>query len=178
VTGFHPQWKDLVYPIVADRSEGARIWDLDGNAYIDLLGCFGANLLGYRSAALTEAMHAQLDRGIEVGPQHPLAAEVAELISEFTGHARVGFCNTGSEAVMGAMRVARTVTGRKTIALFTHSYHGIFDEGSCAVPASCARWRRRPASWRTRSRTCWCWTTPRRLRCRCCANAATNSRRS
>ncbi len=128
VTGFHPQWKDLVYPIVADRSEGARIWDLDGNAYIDLLGCFGANLLGYRNAALTEAMHAQLDRGIEVGPQHPLAAEVAELISEFTGHARVGFCNTGSEAVMGAMRVARTVTGRKTIALFTHSYHGIFDE--------------------------------------------------
>jgi amino acid adenylation domain-containing protein len=128
VTGFNPQWKDLVYPIVAERSEGAQIWDLDGNAYIDLLGCFGANLLGYRTPALTAAMHAQLDRGIEVGPQHPLAAEVAELISEFTGHARVGFCNTGSEAVMGAMRVARTVTGRKTIAIFTHSYHGIFDE--------------------------------------------------
>jgi amino acid adenylation domain-containing protein len=128
VTGFNPLWKDLVYPIVADRSDGARIWDIDGNEYIDLLSGFGANLLGYRPKAVIAAMHAQIDRGIEVGPQHPLAAEVAELISEFTGHARVGFCNTGSEAVMGAMRVARTVTGRKTIAIFTNSYHGIFDE--------------------------------------------------
>ncbi|MES2092028.1 MAG: aminotransferase class III-fold pyridoxal phosphate-dependent enzyme, partial [Pseudomonadota bacterium] len=65
---------------------------------------------------------------IEVGPQHPLAADVADLISEFTGMERVAFCNTGSEAVMGAMRIARTVTGRKTIAIFTNSYHGIFDE--------------------------------------------------
>lgn len=128
VTGFHPLWKDLVYPIVAERSEGARVWDLDGNAYIDLLSCFGGNLLGYQREAIVTAMHAQIDRGLEVGPQHPLAAEVAELISEFTGHARVGFCNTGSEAVMGAMRIARTVTGRKTIAIFTNSYHGIFDE--------------------------------------------------
>jgi amino acid adenylation domain-containing protein len=128
VTGFNPLWKDLVYPIVADRSDGARIWDIDGNDYIDLLSCFGANLLGYQPKALVAAMHAQLDRGLEVGPQHPLAAEVADLISEFTGHARVGFCNTGSEAVMGAMRIARTVTGRKTIAIFTNSYHGIFDE--------------------------------------------------
>ncbi len=128
VTGFNPLWKDLVYPIVADRSDGARVWDLDGNEYIDLLSCFGANLLGYQPKALVAAMRAQLDRGLEVGPQHPLAAEVADLISEFTGHARVGFCNTGSEAVMGAMRIARTVTGRKTIAIFTNSYHGIFDE--------------------------------------------------
>jgi len=128
VTGFNPLWKDLVYPIVADRSDGAQVWDVDGNAYIDLLSCFGANLLGYQPKALVAAMHAQLDSGLEVGPQHPLAAEVADLISEFTGHARVGFCNTGSEAVMGAMRIARTVTGRKTIAIFTNSYHGIFDE--------------------------------------------------
>jgi amino acid adenylation domain-containing protein len=128
VTGFNPLWKDLVYPIVADRSDGARIWDIDGNAYIDLLSGFGANLLGYQPAPVVAALHAQLDRGLEVGPQHPLAASVADLISEFTGHARVGFCNTGSEAVMGAMRMARTVTGRKTIAIFTHSYHGIFDE--------------------------------------------------
>jgi amino acid adenylation domain-containing protein len=128
VTGFNPLWKDLVYPIVAERSDGARVWDIDGNAYIDLLSCFGANLLGYQPKALVAAMHEQLDRGLEVGPQHPLAAEVADLISEFTGHARVGFCNTGSEAVMGAMRIARTVTGRKTIAIFTNSYHGIFDE--------------------------------------------------
>lgn len=128
VTGFNPLWKDLVYPIVVDRSNGARLWDLDGNEYIDLLSCFGGNLLGYQPPSVVAAMHEQLDRGLEVGPQHPLAAEVAQLISSFTGMQRVGFCNTGSEAVMGAMRVARTVTGRKTIAIFSNSYHGIFDE--------------------------------------------------
>ncbi len=128
VTGFNPQWKDLVYPIVADRSDGARIWDIDGNEYIDLLSCFGANFLGYKREDVTQAMIDQLHKGIEVGPQHPLAADVAQLISEFTGMERVAFCNTGSEAVMGAMRIARTVTGRKKIAIFNNSYHGIFDE--------------------------------------------------
>ncbi|MDE2400635.1 MAG: amino acid adenylation domain-containing protein [Burkholderiales bacterium] len=128
VTGFNPLWKDLVYPIVADRSKGAHVWDIDGNEYIDLLSCFGANLLGYQPDSVIQAMKDQLDAGIEVGPQHPIAAEVAQLISELTGMERVAFCNTGSEAVMGAMRIARTVTGRKTIAIFTNSYHGIFDE--------------------------------------------------
>ena len=106
VTGFNPLWKDLVYPIVVDRSKGAHLWDLDGNQYIDLLSCFGANLLGYQPDELLKAMVDQLHAGIEVGPQHPLAAEVAKLISEFTGMERVAFCNTGSEAVMGAMRTA------------------------------------------------------------------------
>ena len=128
VTGFNPLWKDLVYPIVVDRSKGASLWDLDGNEYIDLLSCFGGNLLGYQPADVIEALGQQLQLGLEVGPQHPMAAEVAHLISEFTGMERVGFCNTGSEAVMGAMRIARTVTGRKTIAIFSNSYHGIFDE--------------------------------------------------
>jgi amino acid adenylation domain-containing protein len=128
VTGFNPLWKDLVYPIVAERSKGAHVWDLDGNQYIDLLSCFGANFLGYQPESVIKAMHDQLEKGIEVGPQHPLSAEVAQLIAEFTGMQRVAFCNTGSEAVMGAMRIARTVTGKKTIAIFTNSYHGIFDE--------------------------------------------------
>ncbi len=128
VTGFNPLWKDLVYPIVVDRSKGASLWDLDGNEYIDLLSCFGANMLGYQPDDVLAAMHKQLDLGLEVGPQHPLSADVARLISSFTGMERVAFCNTGSEAVMGAMRIARTVTGRKKIAIFTNSYHGIFDE--------------------------------------------------
>ena len=128
VTGFNPLWKDLVYPIVVNRSAGASLWDLDGNEYIDLLSCFGGNLLGYQAPDVIEAMSQQLQLGLEVGPQHPMAAEVAQLISGFTGMERVGFCNTGSEAVMGAMRIARTVTGRKTIAIFSNSYHGIFDE--------------------------------------------------
>ncbi|MDE2342052.1 MAG: amino acid adenylation domain-containing protein [Betaproteobacteria bacterium] len=128
VTGFNPLWKELVYPITVARSRGARLWDVDGNEYIDLLNGFGVNFLGYQPAFVTDALHAQVDTGMEIGPQHPLTAEVAQLISDMTGMARVAFCNTGSEAVMGAMRIARTVTGRKTIVIFKDSYHGIFDE--------------------------------------------------
>ncbi len=128
VTGFNPLWKEVTYPIVVDRSKGARLWDLDGNEYIDLLNGFGANFLGYQPDYIVDALKTQLDSGIEIGPQHPLSADVAKLISEMTGMSRVAFCNTGSEAVMGAMRIARTVTGRKTIVIFKDSYHGIFDE--------------------------------------------------
>ena len=128
VTGFNPLWKELVYPIVVERSKGARLWDVDGNEYVDCLNAFGANFLGYQPDYVVDALKRQVDAGFEVGPQHPLTAEVAELIAGMTGMQRVAFCNTGSEAVMGAMRIARTVTGRKTIAIFTHSYHGIFDE--------------------------------------------------
>nr|WP_256488973.1 non-ribosomal peptide synthetase/type I polyketide synthase [Dyella lutea] len=128
VTGFNPLWKELTYPIVAERSEGARLWDVDGNEYIDLLNGFGVNFLGYQPKFVVDALHTQLDTGLEIGPQHPLTAEVSQLISEMTGMPRVAFCNTGSEAVMGAMRMARTVTGRQTIVVFRDSYHGIFDE--------------------------------------------------
>ena len=128
VTGFNPLWKDLVYPLVVERSQGCHMWDLDGNRFIDLLASFGANFLGYQPPDLVEAMVEQLHNGIELGPQHPLSAEVVELISDFTGMERVAFCNTGSEAVVGALRIARTVTGRKTVAIFTNSYHGIVDE--------------------------------------------------
>ena len=128
VTGFNPLWKELTYPIVVERSSGARLWDLDGHEYIDVLNGFGVNFLGYQPDYVTAALHEQIDAGIEIGPQHPLTAEVAQLISDMTGLPRVAFCNTGSEAVMGAMRIARTVTGRKTIVIFKDSYHGIFDE--------------------------------------------------
>ena len=128
VTGFNPLWKELTYPIVVERSSGARMWDLDGREYIDLLNGFGVNFLGYQPDYIKAALHEQIDAGIEIGPQHPLTAEVAQLISDMTGMQRVAFCNTGSEAVMGAMRIARTVTGRKTIVIFKDSYHGIFDE--------------------------------------------------
>ena len=128
VTGFNPLWKELVYPIVVQRSKGARMWDVDGHEYIDLLNGFGANFLGYQPDFIADALVDQINAGMEIGPQHPLTADVAQLISDMTGMPRVAFCNTGSEAVMGAMRIARTVTGRKTIVIFKDSYHGIFDE--------------------------------------------------
>ncbi len=128
VTGFKPAIKELVYPVVVTRSKGARVWDLDGNEYVDVLSGFGCNYFGWQPDFINDAVKLQLDTGLEIGPQTPLAAEVARLVCEFTGFDRAGFCNTGSEAVMGCMRIARTVTGRDTIAIFTGSYHGIFDE--------------------------------------------------
>ncbi len=128
VTGFRPAIKELVYPIVIQRSKGQHVWDLDGNQYVDTLNGFGCNLFGWQPDFVTAAVKEQLDTGHEIGPQSPLAAECARLFSELTGQERVAFCNTGSEAVMGAMRIARTVTGRTKIALFSGSYHGIFDE--------------------------------------------------
>ena len=112
----------------SSRSAGCSLWDLDGNEYIDLVSGFGSSLFGYAPPFVREAVSAQLETGIEIGPQSPLAGEVAKLICEFTGMERATFCNTGSEAVMAALRVARTVTGRDKIALFSGSYHGIFDE--------------------------------------------------
>jgi glutamate-1-semialdehyde aminotransferase/acyl carrier protein len=128
VSGFNPLIKELVYPIIVNRSSGSRVWDIDGNEYIDMVNGFGANLLGHSPGFITEAIHHQLLQGIEIGPQHPLAGEVAELICEFSGLERAVFCNTGSEAVLGAMRISRTVTGRDKIVVFADDYHGMFDE--------------------------------------------------
>lgn len=128
VTGFKPALKELIYQAVVNRSEGCRMWDIDGNEYVDVLNGFGSNFLGYGNPLVMKASHDQLNSGIELGPQHPLAGEMASLICEFTGYDRAGLCNTGSEAVLGAMRIARTVTGRSTIVCFNGSYHGINDE--------------------------------------------------
>lgn len=126
--GFRLQWKDLVYPIVTVRSQGSRLWDLDGNEYIDVVNGYGPIMLGHSPGFVLEAVAAQLHSGFETGPQTALAGEVAALIAELTGMERVTFCNTGSEAVIAAFRVARTVTGRDKIVIFTGDYHGMFDE--------------------------------------------------
>ncbi len=128
VNGFRPLLKEIVYQIVIERSKGAHLWDLDGNEYVDALNGFGMSLFGWQPDFVLEAVRRQLDLGYEIGPQHPLSGEVARLICEITGHDRAALCNTGSEAVLGALRIARTVTGRSTVVLFNGSYHGIIDE--------------------------------------------------
>ena len=128
VSGFRSQWKEMVYPIVTVKSQGSRLWDVDGNEYIDILNGFGPIMFGHAPRFVTEAVERQLQDGFEIGPQTPLAGKVADLVCELTGMERATFCNTGSEAVMAAMRVARTVTGRKKVVLFSGSYHGAFDE--------------------------------------------------
>lgn len=128
VSGFSPTFKELVYPIVTKRSKGSRLWDIDDNEYVDMLNGFGSNFFGFSAPFVSEAIKAQIDKGIEIGPQHELAGEVAEMICKVTNFDRVAFCNTGSEAVLGALRIARTVTGKNLAAMFVGAYHGIFNE--------------------------------------------------
>ena len=128
VAGFRPAWKEMVYPLITERARGSRIWDVDGNEYIDIVNGYGCIMFGHSPEFVVEAARRQLDLGVAIGPQTPLASEVAELIVELTGNERVTFCNTGSEAVMAAIRVARTVTGRDKFVYFTGDYHGTFDE--------------------------------------------------
>ncbi|SDP71664.1 amino acid adenylation domain-containing protein [Mucilaginibacter sp. OK268] len=128
VSGFRPLTKEVVYPLVVNRSKGSHVWDIDGNEYIDALNGFGSNFLGYQTDYLKKAVQEQVEKGYEIGPQHELAGEVCKLITEFTNFDRAALCNTGSEAVLGAMRIARTVTGRSLIVAFSGSYHGINDE--------------------------------------------------
>lgn len=126
--GFNRLWKEMVYPIVIDRSRGCHLQDIDGNEYIDILNGFGPNFLGHSPPFVSEALKAQIERGIEVGPQTPLAGEAAKLFCELTGMDRVSWVNTGSEAVQAAIRLSRTYTGRNKIVVFSGDYHGNFDE--------------------------------------------------
>lgn len=128
VSGFRPETKEMTYPIVVKKSEGQYLWDLNDNTYIDMLCGFGSNFFGNKNTQIINAMQEQLKQGIEVGPQHSLTLDTARLVSELTGNERVAFCNTGSEAVLGAIRIARTVTARKKIVSFAGSYHGINDD--------------------------------------------------
>jgi glutamate-1-semialdehyde aminotransferase/acyl carrier protein len=129
VSGFKPLTKELIYPLVIKKSSGNKMWDLDGNEYIDVLNGFGSCMFGHQPDFIKEALKEQIESGYEVGPQHPLAGEVCDLLCEFTDHERTALCNTGSEAVLGAMRIARTATGRSLVVAFSGSYHGINDEG-------------------------------------------------
>lgn len=119
--------KEISYPIVGKRSFGSKIWDVDDNEYIDLIMGYGANLFGHNPPFIKQAIEEQLDLGIHLGTQSEVAGEVAELICELTQMERVAFSNTGTEAIMTAIRLARTVTNRTKIALFSGSYHGHFD---------------------------------------------------
>jgi len=125
--GFRPLLKEMVYPILAENAEGARITDIDGNTYLDFTMGFGAHFFGHAPEFITRAIKAQLDRGMPIGPQSPMAGRVAELIGELTGHARVAFCNSGTEATMTAVRIARAKTGRAKLVIFRNSFHGTFD---------------------------------------------------
>jgi iturin family lipopeptide synthetase A len=125
--GFRPDLKEITYPIVFKEAHGSRFKDLDGNEYLDFSMGFGVNLFGHSPRFIEDAIQSQLKDGMAVGPQSELAGKVAELACEMTGLERMAFCNSGTEAVMTAMRLARAATGSETIVIFEGAYHGHFD---------------------------------------------------
>ncbi|PHN02492.1 amino acid adenylation protein [Flavilitoribacter nigricans DSM 23189 = NBRC 102662] len=125
--GFSQTNKELTYTLVSDRMQGAYVEDIDGERYIDLTMGFGSILFGHDYAPVREAITAQLRNSWSVGPISPLAGELAREICATTGVERVAFFNSGTEAVMVAMRMAKAITKKKYIVFFKGAYHGTFD---------------------------------------------------
>jgi amino acid adenylation domain-containing protein/non-ribosomal peptide synthase protein (TIGR01720 family) len=128
VAGFRPETRSMLYPIVGARGAGSHMVDVDGNEYVDIAMGFGVQLFGHTPPFLADAIVRHIsDRGLFIGPQAHLAGDVAQRLCRLTGNARATFCNSGTEAVMTALRLARHATGRRRIAMFQGSYHGHFD---------------------------------------------------
>lgn len=112
-----------VSPYFIQRGEGSRVWDLDGNEYIDFINGLAAITLGYGDPDVNRAVHAQLDHGVIYSLPHPLETEVAERIIDMVPCAEmVRFGKNGSDATSGAIRLARAFTGRDRVAFC--GYHG------------------------------------------------------
>lgn len=124
---FRLESKEIAYPIIGAQSKGPYFWDVDGNQYVDVAMGFGVNYFGHNPEFIRKALAERLEQGIQVGPESHLAGECAQLIHELTGVDRVTFCNSGTEAVMTAIRIARAATGKSRIVMFSGAYHGHSD---------------------------------------------------
>lgn len=115
------------YPRFLDRGLGSRVWDVDGKEYIDLIGSWGPLILGHCCEVVEQAVSEAIRKGLSFGA--PTAAEVdmAELVCDMTGIQMVRMVNSGTEAVMSALRLARGATGRSKIIKFAGCYHGHTD---------------------------------------------------
>jgi glutamate-1-semialdehyde 2,1-aminomutase len=117
------------YPIFMERGRGSRIFDVDGNEYIDWMMAFGALPLGHAHPEVVEAIAEAAASGAHFATATPVELEVAELIQKIVPNAeRVRFANTGTEAMMAAIRLARGVTGRPKLLKFEGHYHGWHDD--------------------------------------------------
>jgi glutamate-1-semialdehyde aminotransferase/acyl carrier protein len=125
--GFRPSIKEMLYPIVAERGQGARLWDVDGNEYVDLTLGWGVHLLGHNPPVVTAALRERMELGFVLAPRTELVEEVAAGLLALTGMERVAFLNSGTEAVMTALRIARVATGRDDVVVFSTAYHGHAD---------------------------------------------------
>jgi glutamate-1-semialdehyde 2,1-aminomutase len=113
------------FPQFFARAKGARLWDVDGNAYVDLMCAYGPNLLGYADEAIDAAFVSQLAAGDTMTGPSALLVELAERLVAQVDHARWAmFCKNGTDATAMAVRIAREHTRRRTILVARGAYHG------------------------------------------------------
>jgi glutamate-1-semialdehyde 2,1-aminomutase len=128
-------------PIFIERGEGAHIWDVDGNRYVDWVSSWGPLILGHAHPAVTDAVREATGRGTSYGA--PTAGEVdlaREVTERFASVEMIRMTSSGTEATMSALRLARAVTGRAKIVKFAGAYHGHVDgllaEGGSGLAAA------------------------------------------
>jgi len=116
------------YPFFVQKSQGSFIWDVDGNRYIDFCNGYGALLLGHNRKEIITAVSKQLKTGTLFGAPTQQEVELSKLISKnFPSMQKVRLVNTGAEATMTAIRLARGFTKKKKIIKFEGCYHGAHD---------------------------------------------------
>ena len=117
------------YPVYIARGKGSHIWDVDGNEYIDYQMGFGTLIQGHCPPHVVKAVKAQLDKGTSFGAPCELELGATQRLCKYVPSVEtVRFHNSGSEAVLGALRTARAYTGRKKVIKFEGHYHGWFDQ--------------------------------------------------
>ncbi|HVR35755.1 MAG TPA: aminotransferase class III-fold pyridoxal phosphate-dependent enzyme, partial [Methylomirabilota bacterium] len=116
------------HPFFVDQAKGARVRDIDGNEYIDYVGTWGPAILGHAHPRIIEAVKTTAERGTSFGIPNPLEVRMARLIcSAVPSVGKVRMCNSGTEATMSAIRLARGFTRRDKIIKFEGCYHGHVD---------------------------------------------------
>ena len=115
-------------PFFVDRASGARIWDVDGNEYLDYVGTWGPAILGHAHPAIIKAVQSAAVNGTSFGIPNPFEVKMAKLICDSVPSVKkVRMCNSGTEATMSAIRLARGFTKRDKIIKFDGCYHGHVD---------------------------------------------------
>ncbi|MBS4192500.1 glutamate-1-semialdehyde 2,1-aminomutase [Bacillus sp. FJAT-49705] len=115
-------------PVVMEKGQGAYFWDVDGNQYIDYLAAYGPIITGHAHPHITEAIKTAAENGVLYGTPTPHEVKFAEILKEaMPALEKVRFVNSGTEAVMTTIRVARAYTGRDKIIKFAGCYHGHSD---------------------------------------------------
>jgi glutamate-1-semialdehyde 2,1-aminomutase len=116
------------YPEYMRRAEGAWLWDVDGNRYIDWMLSFGALPMGHAHPRIVEVVRTEVANGTHFATALEVEVEVAEMLVDLLPHAdKVRFANTGTEAVMACIRLCRGLTGRRKVIKFEGHYHGWYD---------------------------------------------------